>query len=331
MKECRISFPKFNSEVFALPGTSLFECATRAGILIRTPCAGAGKCGKCAVRIIEGDIPPSKECEHHFTAEKLNEGWRLACRATVEGDLVVDIPNTTLFESGVVALSDSGENAGGNAADTVPMVEKRTLTLLEPTLENPVSDIDNLLSALGASDLRVSLDLARRLPTIIRENNFNIVASCSETEVVSVKPASSDGNPSANLALAIDLGTTTIAMSILDADTGVQLATGGILNPQASFGDDVLNRVCAQSESDAKRVEMSSCVVDAINKILAEIADARGMDIREIRAVSVAGNTVMQSLFCGVPAKWLGEIPFAPPFSREMRLTASELGLNTHA
>ncbi|MCK5845681.1 MAG: 2Fe-2S iron-sulfur cluster binding domain-containing protein, partial [Victivallales bacterium] len=330
MKECEVSFPKFNSAVYALPGTSLFECVTRAGILIRTPCAGAGKCGKCAVRIIKGDIPPSKECEHHFTSEQLKQGWRLACRATVEGDLEVDIPTSTLFESGVVALADSDGESDENTSFSIPMVERKVVMLVEPTLENPVSDIDNLLAALNCGDSRVALPLAREIPSVIRENNFNVVAYCTETEVLSVEPPGDPGASSANLALAVDLGTTTIALALLDADTGERLAAGGVLNPQVSFGDDVLNRVCGQSESDVKRAEMSSCVIEAINQTLERIAVERRVNTRGVHAVSIAGNTVMQSLFCGVPARWLGEIPFAPPFSGEMRLTAAEIGLNVH-
>ncbi|MCK5845517.1 MAG: DUF4445 domain-containing protein, partial [Victivallales bacterium] len=283
-----------------------------------------------AVRIIEGDVEASKECADHFSPEKLNDGWRLACRATVTGDLVVEIPETSLFESGVIALSDDGAEVAENTSDTVPMVAKTVLTLTEPTLENPISDVENLLAALEDQNLMVALPLVKRLPGIIRENNLKVVAFTSDTHVVSVESQTDSNEGSANLALAVDLGTTTVALSLMDACTGKQLASSGALNPQVSFGDDVLNRVCAQSESDAKREEMSACVVTAINEMLAEIAANTGIDTREIRAVTIAGNTVMQSLFSGVPARWLGEIPFAPPFSGEMRINASDLNLETH-
>lgn len=330
MKECKIYFPSFNREIYALPGTSLFECASRAGILVRTPCAGLGKCGKCAVRIIEGEVTPSKECRNHFSQAMLDDGWRLSCRSNVVGDLVIEVPTTSLFESGVITLSDEGTERSGDVINTVPMVAKTALTLTESTLDNPVSDIDNLLAALGEPELIVALPLAKRLPAIIRENKFKVIAFTSNSHVVSVEPQADSETESANLALAVDLGTTTVALSLLDACSGKQLASAGVLNPQVSFGDDVLNRVCAQSESDAKRKEMSACVVTAINKMLAEIAGNTGIDTRGIRAVTIAGNTVMQSLFCGVPARWLGEIPFAPPFSGEMRFSASELNLATH-
>ena len=250
MKEHKISFPAFNTEVYALPGTSMFECVTRAGILIRTPCAGAGKCGKCAIRVLEGDLPPSKECLLHFSEEQLASGYRLACRTSVNSDLIIDIPASTLFESGVIALSDdNGMDGDARASGAVPMAVTTELQLSKPSLENPISDIDNLKLALGSDGVRIDLSVLRRLPEILRDNNFNVVVPCTRDRVISVAPPKFDGK-SANLALAVDLGTTTIAMSLLDPDTGRQIATAGCLNPQVKFGDDVLNRICAQTESD---------------------------------------------------------------------------------
>ena len=331
MKELKISFPEYSREVFALPGTSLFECIARAGILIRTPCGGAGTCGKCKVKLIEGTLKSTADCKKHFSDKEISEGYRLACRCFIESDISVEIPEDTLFETGTITLGAEAGETGASPleiplADTcVPMIEKRHLRISQPTLENPVSDLDNLKNHIG--DINVSLKDMQKLPMLLRDNDFSITVAMSEKRVIALEAGDTT---SENYAIAIDIGTTTIAVSLVDISTFHQLGSSGILNPQTKYGDDVLSRICAQSESDEKREAISRCVVDACNKLINELLIKLGISPENIYAVSVAGNTVMQSLLCAVPVKALGEIPFAPPFSGTMRFTAETLGFNVH-
>jgi len=87
MSELKVFFPEYNKTIYALSGTSVFECITRAGILIRTPCGGSGICEKCAVKIISGNVLVSKGCLKFFSQEKINAGYRLACCTFLEEDI----------------------------------------------------------------------------------------------------------------------------------------------------------------------------------------------------------------------------------------------------
>ncbi len=253
MKEYKINFTEHGKEIFALPGTSLFECVTRAGILIKTPCAGAGTCGKCVIQITDGTIEASEECKKRFSKEELECGFRLACRASLESDITVKIPYTSLFESGVVTLGDNDHS--GNLRNT--QIGKHS--------------------------------------------------------------------KSAKFAVAIDLGTTTVALALLDLATGRQIGSAGILNPQTRFGADVLNRICAQGESNKNLEAMSSCIIDACNQMIDNLCKKQGIAAEKISVLTIAGNTVMQHIICKIPAKQLGEIPFEPVVSETMFLTTENL------
>ncbi len=323
MKEQRISFPGNGSDVYALPGTSLYECITRAGLRIKNPCAGQGTCGKCRVRILSGEVRPSEQCRKIFTEDELSAGWRLACRTHVEGDLSVDIPDDSVPEEGVIIVT-CDEAAGGYEIN--PLIKKKFVGLATPSLENPVPDLENLIGII--SHARFDLAHLRQLPGYLRRNSFSGTAVFSERNLVALE----DGNTeSANFAVAVDIGTTTVVAALLDMNSGRQLGCRGMLNPQVKFGDDVLSRIAAQSQSEKNLKALQKEIVSGLNRLIGELCDAHNVDARNIYSASIAGNTVMENLFLGVPVKALGEIPFVPPFGRSLRFTASELGLSINS
>lgn len=335
IKELTISFPDYGKEVYALPGTSLFECIARAGILIRTPCGGAGTCGKCAVKVISGDLPATAECKQHFSTDEIAEGYRLACRCAVEDDLAIEIPETSLFETDTITLgAETGkQSASGHETplkdSCIPLIEKKYLKLPAPSLENPISDLDNIYTQLG--ELNIKLQDIQKLPETLRENDFSVTAVISDQRIIALEPGdTSVASGGKNYAVAIDIGTTTIAAALVDVSTKHQIGSSGMLNPQVKYGDDVLSRICAQGEQEENREAISQCVIQGCNDLIEDLLSRFSVNKENVYAVSIAGNTVMQMLFCGVPVKYLGEIPFAPPFSGTMRFSAHELGLNVH-
>lgn len=335
MKELKISFPEYGKKVYALPGTSLFECIARAGILIRTPCGGAGTCGKCRIQVVAGELVPSSECRKMFSEKEIAEGFRLACRCRIESEIAIEIPAETLFETGTITLGAEAGKDGTSRLEVpltetcVPLIEKKHLRISQPTLENPVSDLDNLQSHIGK--LEISLENLKKLPMLLRDSDFSITAVLSEQRVIALEAGDTTReNDGKNYAIAIDVGTTTIAVSLVDIFSAHQLGSSGMLNPQVKYGEDVLSRICAQAESEELREEMSQCVIDGCNQLIDELIKKFNISQENIYAISIAGNTVMQMLLCGVPVKPLGEIPFAPPFSGTMHFTAVALGLNAH-
>lgn len=319
MKEVKVSFPQYGQTVFALPGTSVFECIIRAGILIKNSCAGQGTCGKCRVKVLSGKVHPSTECGIFFSDMEISEGYRLACKTRICEETIIFIPEESLLEDDVVVLTSDEK---GEKHPTDPLVKKIHYQLPEPQLNDPVSDFENLKKTLNIAD--ADLQIIRNLPSFLRENNFSGTAAVCRKKIISLEKGDT---VSANFAVAVDLGTTTIVTTLINLHTGHQLGTTGILNPQTKFGDDVVSRIVAQSKSAENLAAIKNIVVTAINSMIGSLCHSAAVNSKDIYSVSIAGNTVMECLFCGIPVKALGEIPFAPPFRKGLFLKASELGL----
>jgi uncharacterized 2Fe-2S/4Fe-4S cluster protein (DUF4445 family) len=324
MHEIKVRFPQYGKAVFALPGTSLFECLARAGILVRTPCAGAGTCGKCRVRVSEGELPPSPECRRHLNEAEIAAGMRLACRVRIVGEIAVEVPPESLFEHDLMVVHGGGEELPCAGA---PLTEKRAVRLTPPTLEAPTADLDGLASALGMADVAAAPGPLRELPLAVRQGGFAVTATLAGNRLITIEPGDTSAR---HFGLAVDLGTTTIAAALVDLADGRTLGSRGMLNPQVRFGDDVVSRICAQMESEEQREQLRLLAVEAINALARGLCAEAGIASGEITAASIAGNTIMECLFAGIPAGPIGEIPFAPPFRRAQRGRAADFGLALH-
>lgn len=323
MKEFKISIPEYARDIFALPGTTLFECLARAGIVLRTPCGGQGICGKCLVIVSQGNVPPSEACKKFFSSDEIEKGYRLACETKLFSDATVLIPQESLFEKEIFYL---GVDAGKEIALKKPAIAKIYFELDPPTLDNPLADLENLQSVLGRK-LKVDISILAELPVFLRKNDFRGTAAVSGTHLISLER----GNTvSANFAVAVDLGTTSIVASLVNLHRGAIIATKGIMNPQAKFGDDVISRISAQSESPQTLEDLKNCVIAAINGLIEEFCDEKEILPENIYHISVAGNTAMELLICGIPAEQLGTLPFVPPFKRALSFRASSLGFEIH-
>ncbi len=320
MKEHRLSLSDYSRDVFALPGTTIFECLARAGILVRTPCGGQGTCGKCAIISCDGAIAPSEECLKFFSDKEIAEGMRLACKTKLNSDAVVKVPKESLFDKELLYL---GFDDDANLPAKDPPVDILQFSLPEPSLENQLTDLESLRNSLG--DIEVGLDILRELPLFLRQNAFKGEAIVFQNEILALRAPSS--TPSL-YAVSIDLGTTSVVLSLFDVKSGRLVQSGGFMNPQAKFGDDVISRISAQKESRENLEEMRRCVVDSANSLIQDICNSKKISREEIYLISVAGNTVMELFLCGIPAGQLGEIPFAPPFKNSILMDASKLGFN---
>ncbi len=130
--------------------------------------------------------------------------------------------------------------------------------------------------------------------------------------------------------VAFDLGTTTIAAALMDLNTGQEVAVAAAMNPQVALGDDVISRIGLVREKPALLAELQRRAADAIDKIVGELAASHGIRRTEIYTLTLAGNTTMQHLVCGVSPAALGEIPFVPPVLTATTLAARDIGIHAH-
>jgi uncharacterized 2Fe-2S/4Fe-4S cluster protein (DUF4445 family) len=127
-------------------------------------------------------------------------------------------------------------------------------------------------------------------------------------------------------AIAIDLGTTTLAASLIDPASGRRLGMIGRLNPQRSFGADVVSRLDAAVRSDNTLREMSQLIRAELWHLVCELCESTGIPRSEVQQIAVAGNPAMQHILLGLPVRSLAFPPYRPQYTEGTRLTAADLG-----
>src|SRR6202035_589628 len=231
----RLRFEPDGNEVRVPAGTPIFDAASWNGIAIDSTCGGHGTCKKCRVRVIEGSVALSPIDPRPFTTDELGDGWRLACRAPAAEDLVIEVPPLqTRPKAALVGV--------GRHVILRPSVQKRHLSLEEPTMEDQRSDLQRVLDALEDLEPTTSLALLRELGGVLRDSHFDVTAVVCDRELIAVEPGDTTAR---RYAIAFDLGTTTVVATLLDLDTGTPLAVRSMLNRQQPYGADVITRISA--------------------------------------------------------------------------------------
>jgi uncharacterized 2Fe-2S/4Fe-4S cluster protein (DUF4445 family) len=320
-KEVKIVFEPSGRSVYALAGTVLLEVAARAGFILQTPCGGAAKCGKCVVRIRAGICPASESELASLGAARVAEGFRLACQACLSGPLTVEIPDTSLFQSQQQILT--GDT--GDEMEVLPRVRKTCVQLKPPLHDEGGSDLDRLHAAIGPCP--VSLSAVCDLPGALRRSNFNATAVLVDNELIAVEPGDTT---SACYGIAFDVGSTTLVGTLVNLTTGADIAVAARVNPQTSFGDDVISRIQKCRTAPDGLQQLQSSVLDGINRIIDELERKAGIERSRVYEVVFAGNTTMQQILCGIDPSPLGELPFTPAFREALEARASDLHLHVH-
>ena len=315
-------------------GTTLLEAAQAADVHLNASCNGKGLCGKCKLVVESGEIE-SEPTALLSDAEKQGR-YVLACQSRLRGDAVARIPAEAIERKLKVAGMgrDATERLQGLVAQIDPMLREIPLELSPPTIEDAVSDVDRLNRGLkqqrcDIERLYVGLAVMRQLAGVMREGQWKVTASVIRrrrfSELVEVRPGN---GTEASLGLAIDVGTTTIVVYLVDmADGTVRAATSGH-NRQAACGDDVINRiVCAEKDGIRK---LNAMALATINSLVGEALDSAGAQAAQVRNVVVAGNTVMTHLLLQIEPRYIRRAPYIPTVSEFPILKAGEIGLKAH-
>jgi uncharacterized 2Fe-2S/4Fe-4S cluster protein (DUF4445 family) len=321
-QEFSVTFQPGDKQVYALAGTRLQEAATAADLVLDAPCGGEGTCGKCRVVVLAGAAPPTADERNALGEEELHAGCRLACQATVCGPMSVLVPATSLVDRPHQILTDSrtAVEAEGAAA-----ICKRYVELAPPDRGDDLPDLARLQRRLAPFEADVGL--LRKLPRRLREVHFQGTAVLDDDRLIDFEPGNTEWD---SYGVAIDLGTTTLVAALLDLATGRQVRVAARLNPQTRFGDDVLARILLARSGPDGLEQLQRLVGEALDEMIGELCDATGIARRQVYQVTLAGNTTMQQLFCGIDPGPLGEVPFVPAVQRGLAFPAAEGGLQIH-
>jgi uncharacterized 2Fe-2S/4Fe-4S cluster protein (DUF4445 family) len=335
MEKCQVTVMPENRTVSVQKGTSLLAAAKKAGIDIVSPCGRQGTCGKCAVKVISGACKIGEDT--HFPPDIKNAGFIPACQAEVESDLVIEVPPASRLTKHKVVLSSqktrfSREHDYFADKKMDPFSRKYFIKLEKPTLSDSMNDLDRLKTALGKAygleNLQINLECLKNLPEALRAGDWQITATVADMngvdEIVGLEPGKSE-KPA--MGLAVDLGTTTVVVSILELENGKVIDKAGSYNKQAAYGSDVISRIVYADETANGLDIMQRAVINTVNELIEELIVKNGLERKELSSMVVGGNTVMTHLFFGVTATYLRLDPYVPGAIQFPAVKARQLGV----
>ncbi len=332
----RVVFQPSGRQADVPVGTTLLDAARAMGVEIEAICNGRQTCGKCQVVIEEGFFPKYgiTSAADHLSAPDGRErtyweshpplpGRRLACACEVQGDLLVVVPEESQARKQVVRKA-----ATERVIVVDPAVRLYYVEIEPPTLERQLGDWDRLAAELadrfGLANLRLDPILLGSLQETVRAGDWKVTVTVwQDREVIRAQP----GYHEELYGLAVDIGSTTIAMHLCDLRTGAVLATVSRMNPQVAYGEDLMSRVSYADNREDGLATLHAAVIGALNELVAEAAAEADITPDAITDVVLVGNSVMHHILLNIPPRQLGQSPFGPAVSDAVDMKARELGL----
>lgn len=317
-----IFFEPDGIKVTVSPGMTLIEAAAHGGIILNGVCGGAGTCNKCLVTV-QGVDEPVKSCQYR-----------------VDRDMVVEVPEESRFFEQKILQEGLQSDARVD-----PLVCKHYVELSEPALGDLRSDAKRLTDAvkdscgkanrhtcrdhMGTASVgtTVGWHLLSRLPGLFRDHHFAVTAVCHSGRIFAIEPGDTTG---VLYGAAVDIGTTTVVVSLVNLLTGHTVGVASETNPQVTFGDDVISRINYTSEKSEGLAQLNRRIVDCINKLIGDVCKKSLINPWQIYELTVAGNATMQHLFLEIPVEQIAQAPYVSVVADGVNVQAASLGVSIH-
>ncbi|PCJ50506.1 MAG: drug:proton antiporter [Gammaproteobacteria bacterium] len=321
--------------------TDIMTAANELGADIATLCGGNGQCARCKIQISSGEF-----AKHNITSKvenlsdvtdieikrlsksALEQGYRLACRAKILADIVVDVPLDSQVHEQVIRKPATTLDSDF-ISSAVSAIQLIYVQVEEPQLDSPTGDLERLKQAIesevGLTKLSVEPALLPQLQNVLRKGNWQVtVAIYEQSKVIAIWPS----KQLTAYGLAVDIGSTTIVGHLCDLETGEVLATHGLMNPQIRFGEDLMSRVSYSMMNPGGVQQMTDIVRQSICTIVDKLLSKSKVARDKLLDAVFVGNPVMHHLFLGIDPIELGGAPFALATQGSVSLPASTLKLN---
>ena len=324
------------------PGTLVADAINAAGIPFGLPCGGQGRCGRCTVIVQDGDV--HRPDNRRFSDEELAQGYALACQATIQGDATIFVPPAKIERK---LQSDKTARAVevplGYDVLRDQALRKYVIAVKEPSLDDQTDDWSRIKRELArqhaVGGLVTELPVLHKLAEALRAGDWTVTlvvefdrwdASDGPPRLVDILP----GDHAETLwAVAIDIGTTTNVVWLVDMLSGEVRAQVADYNGQIARGEDVISRIIYASRGKGPERgkglgELQALVTGTLNRLLARAAEQVSTRPEEIYRAVVAGNSTMIHLLTGLQPEAIRLMPFVTTINQTPTVRAHELGLD---
>jgi len=299
---------------------TILNAAREAGINLRSDCGGEGICGKCAVKLLshhENYIASEVE-KIRLAQSQLDDGFHLACETIAKENLQVYIPPDSTAAEQILQIGGEGISVQPD-----PVIEQMVLQVPPAKLSDPRADFERIQQISGKYGLYARLDELRKIPAILRENNWQINLIVRDNEIVYV----TDKPLEQLVGLAVDVGSTKLACYLVNLGSGHVLAAKGTPNPQIAYGEDIMARLAFAQKGQKEARQLHSLVIQAINQTTSEMCQKVNIPPSSICDACLVGNTAMHHFFLNLPSDSLAVSPFVPAIAGVLYPPADQIGL----
>jgi len=320
-------------------GKTILDASYKGNLFINAVCGGDGTCGKCKVILSAGDVKSMPSS--HISEDEAGKGYLLACKAKVESDLEVLIPEESRLDKTQILVSDYPQFSGSQAAVSLgaeqfernPLINKLYLELTPPSMEDNMADFERLCygvisqTNISPDQLSINFSVLKQLPVVLRKSNWNVTATLGNRgafyEIIEIQSGDVSSN---NYGIAVDIGTTTVVAHLLDLSKTETIDAEATYNSQIKYGDDYIQRIIYASQNNSMGI-MQEMLVEDINHLISTLIKRNRLIIHNINALVCSGNTVMIHFLLGLDPTNIRKEPYLPTANYVAPIRASDVGI----
>jgi uncharacterized 2Fe-2S/4Fe-4S cluster protein (DUF4445 family) len=336
LKKINLKILPHKKEIKVVRGYNLRQAIVDCGIDIGSSCGGVGTCGRCKVKIISGNIESKKS--KFISKKEKDEGYVLSCLSKVLGDAVISVPERkkekAKIDRGRFDSKEKKSYVGINeeelaSVEIKPWIIKKKIKVEIPTLSYNTNDLFRLRKSIKkefmVENVDIPIEAIKKFPYQLRENNWEVTATLDKNKqrLLNIQPP---GSGVRCLGLALDIGTTSLVMYLVDLGTSEIIGSLSEYNPQIKYGEDIINRI-VYSQKKGGLQKLQGTLMDAVNNMILRFISNYNVNEQDIVAMMVAGNATMMHIFYGVPPKFIREEPYITIANKFPEIKAETLNL----
>jgi uncharacterized 2Fe-2S/4Fe-4S cluster protein (DUF4445 family) len=310
-------------------GTTILKAAHAGGVDVIATCGGRGRCTSCRVKFLAGlPPPPTIMDEVQLGADLVREGYRLSCQCVLQEPVTVQVAPPLEERSFQILGAGPGVRQLGRITLDSGIAKQVVKVTLPRHEHHQTSDLEQLLTAVGLTTADVGPAVLQGLPQALRDDPAGVTvttfASGGRERILAVER----GDTAAmKFGLAIDIGTTSVVTTLVELESGEQLASVSSLNPQAVFGGDLMSRIAFAQFNPGNLRKLHTRILGLLNQHIEQICRESGVLAKWIYKVVVVGNTCMHHILLGIDPSHVGLAPYAPVMRHALTMPARDLFL----